>query len=180
MRSSDMTRTQYRYEDDPKGNRIVDYKITTADGKVLMNQSQSFEVLGENKFRSSRNDKTYMIEFNKKNNSIDITDEKKIKIAYIFTKDKNPNLSQLNLILFRAVTNAAPLTDAGTLWMDENSIAQTVDNDVNWNLLHFGIKDFVQKLHKNVFPNLLKFDMLSPILSVIIVCFINCNILIFK
>ena len=60
MRSSDMTRTQYRYEDDPKGNRIVDYKITTADGKVLMNQSQSFEVLGENKFRSSRNDKTYI------------------------------------------------------------------------------------------------------------------------
>lgn len=81
----------------------------------------------------------------------DITDEKKIKIAYIFTKDKNPNLSQLNLILFRAVTNAVPLTDAGTLWMDENSIAQTVNNDVNWNLLHFGIEDFIKKLHKDVF-----------------------------
>ena len=87
MRSSDMTRTQYRYEDDPKGNRIVDYKITTADGKVLMNQSQSFEVLGENKFRSSRNDKTYMIEFNKKNNSIDITDEKKKETSQIELTD---------------------------------------------------------------------------------------------
>lgn len=87
MRSSDMTRTQYRYEDDPKGNRIVDYKITTKDGKVLMNQSQSFEVLGENKFRSSRNAKTYMIEFNKKENSIDITDEKKNEKSQIPLKD---------------------------------------------------------------------------------------------
>lgn len=66
LRSVDMTRTQFRYEDDPKGNRIVDYKITTPDGKVLMNQSQSFEVLGENKFRSSRNNKSYLIEYDQK------------------------------------------------------------------------------------------------------------------
>ena len=77
MRSTDMTRTQFRYEDDPKGNRIVDYKITSPDGKVLMKQSQSFEVLGENKFRSSRNDKSYLIEYDKKAKTLNVLDEQK-------------------------------------------------------------------------------------------------------
>ena len=77
MRSVDMTRTQFRYEDDPKGNRIVDYKITDKNGKVLMNQSQTFEVLGENKFRSSRNDKSYLIEYDKKANTLNVLDEQK-------------------------------------------------------------------------------------------------------
>lgn len=77
MRSVDMTRTQFRYEDDPNGNRIVDYKITTPDGKVLMKQSQTFEVLGENKFRSSRNDKSYLIEYDTKANSLKVLDEQK-------------------------------------------------------------------------------------------------------
>ena len=77
MRSTDMTRTQFRYEDDPQGNRIIDYKITDKDGKVLMNQSQSFEVLGENKFRSSRNDKSYLIEYDKKANTLNVVDEQK-------------------------------------------------------------------------------------------------------
>ena len=77
MRSVDMTRTQFRYEDDPKGNRIVDYKITSPDGKVLMKQSQSFEVLGENKYRSSRNDKSYLIEYDKKAKTLNVLDEQK-------------------------------------------------------------------------------------------------------
>ncbi len=78
MRSTDMTRTQYRYEDDPMGNRIVDYKITSPDGKVLMKQSQSFEVLDENTFRSSRNDKSYLIQYDKKENTITVVDEQKM------------------------------------------------------------------------------------------------------
>ena len=77
LRSTDMTRTQFRYEDDPMGNRIVDYKITAPDGKVLMNQSQSFEVLNENTFRSSRNDKSYLIQYDKKENTITVVDEQK-------------------------------------------------------------------------------------------------------
>ena len=77
MRSTDMTRTQFRYEDDPMGNRIIDYKITAPDGKVLMNQSQSFEVLNENTFRSSRNDKSYLIQYDKKENTITVVDEQK-------------------------------------------------------------------------------------------------------
>ncbi len=79
MRSVDMTRTQFRYEDDPNGNRIVDYKITSPDGKVLMNQSQTFEVLGENKFRSSRNGKSYSIEYDKKENTLTVIDEQKYR-----------------------------------------------------------------------------------------------------
>ena len=52
MKSPDGTRTQYLYENDPQGNRIVDYKITDKNGKVLLNKSQTFEVINENKFIS--------------------------------------------------------------------------------------------------------------------------------
>lgn len=101
LRSVDMTRTQFRYEDDPKGNRIVDYKITTPNGKVLMNQSQSFEVLGENKFRSSRNNKSYLIEYDQKGKTLNILDEKKdetfqipIKNFVVPKKDTDRNNSK--------------------------------------------------------------------------------------
>lgn len=87
MRSTDMTRTQFRYEDDPNGNRIVDYKITSTDGKVLMNQSQTFEVLGDNKFRSSRNDKSYLIALDSESNTLSVTDEKKNVTSEIKLKD---------------------------------------------------------------------------------------------
>ena len=63
MTSNDGTRTQYHYEDDPQGNRIIDYKITDKDGNVLMNDKQTFEVINENKFVSSHNGKVYDIEF---------------------------------------------------------------------------------------------------------------------
>lgn len=83
MRSSDMTRTQFRYEDDPKGNRIIDYKITSPDGEVLMEQSQSFEVLGRNKFRSSRNNKSYLIEHDSRNKVLKVTDEQEEMMSKI-------------------------------------------------------------------------------------------------
>ena len=86
MKSEDSTRTQFLYEDDPEGNRIVDYKITDKNGKILMGRSQSFEVINDNHFISSQNgykydiavddkkltvkdlhhDKTAEIDFNKK------------------------------------------------------------------------------------------------------------------
>lgn len=84
MRSADMTRTQYRYEDDPEGNRIMEYKVTTPNGKVLMNQSQTFEKVGDNKYRSTRNDKSFMVELTDK--SIDVTDENKKEKFEIPTK----------------------------------------------------------------------------------------------
>lgn len=61
MESLDGTVTTYRYEDDPQGNRIIDYKIVDKDGKVLMNDSQTFEVISDNKIISSYNDKVYEI-----------------------------------------------------------------------------------------------------------------------
>ncbi|MBR1907634.1 hypothetical protein IJ818_01710 [bacterium] len=84
MRSADMTRTQYRYEDDPDGNRIMEYKVTTPNGKVLMNQSQTFEKVADNKFRSTRNDKSFLVELTDK--SIDVTDENKKEKFQIPTK----------------------------------------------------------------------------------------------
>ena len=62
MESSNGTRTEFLYEDDPNGNRIIDYKITKSDGKVLLKQSQTFEVIDENHFVSSKNGMKYEIE----------------------------------------------------------------------------------------------------------------------
>ena len=61
MKSEDGTRTEFLYEDDPQGNRIIDYKITDKNGKTLMQNSQSFEVLDDNHFISSKNNKKYDI-----------------------------------------------------------------------------------------------------------------------
>ena len=72
MRSSDGTRTEYLYEDDPQGNRIIDYKITDENGKVLMKNSSTFEVVSDNKFISSKNGHKYEITTNE--NSIHVKD----------------------------------------------------------------------------------------------------------
>ena len=61
MVSLDGTKTEYSYEDDPKGNRIVDYKITDENGKVLLNNSSTFEVIDDNHFVSTKNDQKYDI-----------------------------------------------------------------------------------------------------------------------
>ena len=66
MKSSDGTRTEYLYEDDPQGNRIIDYKITDKNGKVLMKNSSTFEVVSDNKFISSKNGHKYEITTNDK------------------------------------------------------------------------------------------------------------------
>lgn len=70
MKSASETRTQFLYEDDPKGNRIIDYKITDKNGKILMQNSQTFEVLDDNHFISSKNGYKYDIKTNDKNLTI--------------------------------------------------------------------------------------------------------------
>ena len=55
------TRTEYLFEDDPQGNRISDYKITDKNGKVLLQNSESFEVISPNKFISAKNNEKYEI-----------------------------------------------------------------------------------------------------------------------
>ncbi len=64
MTSFDGTKSYYRYEDDPDGNRIIDYKIKDADGKTLLDSSVTFEVLGENHFVSSRNNLKFDVKVN--------------------------------------------------------------------------------------------------------------------
>ncbi len=67
MKSANGTRTQFLYEEDPKGNRIIDYKITDKNGKVLMGNSQTFEVIDDNHFISSKNGYKYDIKTTDKN-----------------------------------------------------------------------------------------------------------------
>jgi len=61
MVSTSGTRTEYLFEDDPQGNRISDYKITDKNGKVLLQNSESFEVVAPNKFISAKNNERYEI-----------------------------------------------------------------------------------------------------------------------
>lgn len=83
LKSADGTRTEYLYEDDPQGNRLVDCKITDKNGKVLMKNSQTFEVISENKFRSSNNNDTYDIIVNEKDLVVkDVRRELEAKIDF--------------------------------------------------------------------------------------------------
>ena len=47
MKSADGTRTQFLLEKDKKGNSLIDYKITDKNGKILMSNSQTFEVIDD-------------------------------------------------------------------------------------------------------------------------------------
>ncbi|MBR2525734.1 hypothetical protein IKE67_04645 [bacterium] len=55
------TKTEYLFEDDPQGNRLSDYKITDKNGNVLLQNSETFEVVDDNTFISSKNGKKYEI-----------------------------------------------------------------------------------------------------------------------
>ena len=74
MLSFDGTRTLYEYSDDPLGNRIVDYKILDKSGKTLYKNSEAFEVIDENTFISSKNDKSYTIKYSDNDNKLNIFD----------------------------------------------------------------------------------------------------------
>ena len=81
MKSLDGTRTEYLYENDPQGNRIVDYKITDENGKELLKYSQTLEVIDDNKFITSKNDKSY---------EVTISDDKKtMTVKDLGTKAEN-------------------------------------------------------------------------------------------
>ena len=68
--SPDGTRSQYLYEDDPQGNRIVDYKITDEKGKVIYQNSQTFEKISDTKFITSNDARKYEINVGEKSLSI--------------------------------------------------------------------------------------------------------------
>ena len=77
MTSLDGTKTEYFYQDDPQGNRIVDYKITDKNGKVLLNNSNTFEIVSENHFVSTKNNEKYDITVDKNNISVRDMNNKK-------------------------------------------------------------------------------------------------------
>ena len=76
MKSLDGTRTEYLYENDPQGNRIIDYKITDENGKQLLKYSQSLEVIDDNTFITSKNDKSYEVKISKDENTMTVRDMK--------------------------------------------------------------------------------------------------------
>lgn len=70
MVSLDGTRTEYLFEDDPNGNMISEYRVTDKDGNVLLDNNLTFEVIDENTFISTENDKKYQININGDNISV--------------------------------------------------------------------------------------------------------------
>lgn len=83
MYSLDGTHTQYEYSNDPNGNKIVDYKITDKNGKVLYKNSEAFEVIDENTFISSKNDKSYLIKYSDNDNKLSVKDNDTKEITEI-------------------------------------------------------------------------------------------------
>ena len=81
MTSFDGTKTNYLYENDPEGNRILDYKITDKNGKTLLNISEAFEVINKNKFITSKNNEKYQI---------DVT-EQEITVQDLKNKERKAN-----------------------------------------------------------------------------------------
>ena len=91
--SPDGTITQIQNFEDVLGNRRSIYKITDKDGNVLLNRTQTFKILGENKFQSGINGHNFEIEY--KENEIKITDLESGKVSNIpmngsiIAEDKN-------------------------------------------------------------------------------------------
>lgn len=83
--SPDGTRTQVQNIEDAIGNRRSLYKITDKDGNVLLNQTRTFKVLGENKFQSSLNGYSYEIEYT--DGLVKITDMQSGKVSEINMTD---------------------------------------------------------------------------------------------
>ncbi len=94
MTSLDGTKTNYLYENDPQGNRILDYKITDKKGKVLLNLSEAFEVINENKFISSRGDERYQIDVVKNGVKVQNLKDKNKKAEFRIGKelDEKPQM----------------------------------------------------------------------------------------
>ena len=88
MVSSLGTKTEYLFEDDPQGNRISDYKITDKKGKVLLQNSQSFEVIDKNHFISSKNDQKYEIIADEAKHSVTVKDLNNPERTATFTAQK--------------------------------------------------------------------------------------------
>ena len=116
MKSDNGTRTQFLYEDDPQGNRILDYKVTNKDGKILMGLSQSFEVVDDNHFISSKNGYKYDITTDENKLTVkDLHHEKEASINFKKSCTETPK-ELINLLkkvsgdeLFEVVENVSKM-----------------------------------------------------------------------
>lgn len=91
MPSLNGTQTDFLLKEDKNGNRTVNYKITDKDNKVLYEDLRTFEVLGENKFKSTTKNTAHEIVVNPNNMVIkNLKTQKESKIAFIsmFQDDK--------------------------------------------------------------------------------------------
>lgn len=142
MESLDGTKTYYRYESDPSGNRILDYHITDKNDKPILKQSLTFEVKDENHFVSSRNNKKFDIKL--VDNNLIVKDLQTTKTAVLelqnFTKNTYPllvkvlkqfpgdelfKMKELNLKAFylnNKASNAAYNPKDEEIFMNENYI----------------------------------------------------------
>ena len=100
MTSPDGTKTEYYYEEAPSGFSVLAYKITDKDGKVLLNQTRTFQPVEGNpdKFISSFNDRIYEIEYTE--NTVNITDKKENKTT---TLDLNKITDTQNKDIIKAL-----------------------------------------------------------------------------
>ena len=123
MKSDNGTRTQFLYEDDPQGNRIVDYKITNKDGKILMGLSQSFEVVDDNHFISSNNGYKYDITTDDKKLTVkDLHHDREVSLDFEnkFEGDKKSLISLIKKVpgneLFETVDNLGKMKSADSVY----------------------------------------------------------------
>ena len=123
IKSDNGTRTQFLYEDDPQGNRIMDYKITNKDGKILMGVSQSFEVIDDNHFVSSNNGYKYDIKTDDKKLTVkDLHHNKETSIVFEnkFNGDKKNLINLMKKVpgheLFETVENISKMESTDSVY----------------------------------------------------------------
>jgi len=123
MKSDNGTRTQFLYEDDPQGNRIVDYKITNKDGKILMGLFQSFEVVDDNHFISSNNGYKYDITTDDKKLTVkDLHHDREVSLDFEnkFEGDKKSLISLIKKVpgneLFETVDNLGKMKSTDSVY----------------------------------------------------------------
>lgn len=123
IKTDNGTRTQFLYEDDPQGNRIMDYKITNKDGKILMGISQSFEVIDDNHFVSSNNGYKYDIKTDDKKLTVkDLHHNKEASIVFEnkFNGDKKSLINLMKKVsgneLFETVENIGKMESTDSVY----------------------------------------------------------------
>jgi len=70
MTSLNGTKTEYFYQSDKNGNRTSSYKITSKNGKILLNNNEKFTVISDKKAISEKNCESYEMTYNQDKISI--------------------------------------------------------------------------------------------------------------